>query len=245
MAQQQRQIAEESSQRVQTYLDALEKPMASQGEAAAQEWRQEAEAHLYSLIQANMELGSTYEEAVTAALKQFGNTATIGREVAQVTRQHKTYFGLTTTQHLQLHFLGLCQIPGPAYLALLGMLYDSETSPLVHQLSHWGAELLFVLLPFLWGWNSESLQSSLVPGDKNTEWLRSKHYHWIWPMAAVFTGFISGTVYATMFDLSLGSSTFWNIPVLVGTLLYPTMALLGVQLQRHSAAIRRTGMPAF
>src|SRR4051794_13907875 len=95
MAQQQSFLSETSAlaqgdrTRLRAYLDGLEKPLASLGAATAADWRREAEAHLWSLIVANEELGASREEAVTAALKQFGDERRVGQRVAREVRRQR------------------------------------------------------------------------------------------------------------------------------------------------------------
>jgi hypothetical protein len=74
--------------RLQGYLDSLEKPLATLGEAARREWRSEAEGHLRSLVAAHEELGATQEEAVESALARFGASKQIGSRMRQATLRY-------------------------------------------------------------------------------------------------------------------------------------------------------------
>ena len=66
---------------VEEYLNQLWAPAASAQDAAVQlQSHAEMRTHIESLIEANMELGDSEEQAVEHALKQFGNTYTLQRE---------------------------------------------------------------------------------------------------------------------------------------------------------------------
>lgn len=74
-------------QRLESYLQTIEQHLGGVGAAGKQEWRAEARAHLLALVEAHEELGATPEEAVEAALKQFGSGKQIGRALAKAARR--------------------------------------------------------------------------------------------------------------------------------------------------------------
>lgn len=66
--------------RVESYLDSLCSPVASAfGEGHDSEARSEMRTHIESLIEANIELGDSREEAIEHALVQFGKVHTVKR----------------------------------------------------------------------------------------------------------------------------------------------------------------------
>jgi hypothetical protein len=69
--------------RLERYLEELERPLTALTPEARAEWREEARQHLAALAAAHEELGSSPEEAVEAALRQFGDARQIGRQVQQ------------------------------------------------------------------------------------------------------------------------------------------------------------------
>jgi hypothetical protein len=75
--------------RLEEYLDQLERPLTALSPTARREWREEAHEHLQSLIAAHEELGSSPEEAVEAAVRQFGDAARIGRGLRSVARRRR------------------------------------------------------------------------------------------------------------------------------------------------------------
>jgi len=68
------------------------------------ELRAELTAHLEALVEARTELGETREQAITAALRQFGNPAVIGGEWLGEWRP-KSGFPLRTTRLAMAYFL--------------------------------------------------------------------------------------------------------------------------------------------
>ncbi len=73
--------------RLEQYLDQLEQPLAALSAEARGEWREEARQHLLCLIAAHEELGSSPEEAMAAALRQFGDPDRIGQSLRTATRR--------------------------------------------------------------------------------------------------------------------------------------------------------------
>jgi hypothetical protein len=69
--------------RLEQYLDELERPLAGLSEGVRSEWREEARQHVLGLAAAHEELGSSPDEALEAALRQFGNARRIGEQVRQ------------------------------------------------------------------------------------------------------------------------------------------------------------------
>jgi hypothetical protein len=69
--------------RVEAYLDELERPLAHLPASERREWREEARQHLLSLAAAHEELGASPQEAVDAAVREFGDPGRIGRDLAR------------------------------------------------------------------------------------------------------------------------------------------------------------------
>jgi hypothetical protein len=70
--------------RLEDYLDHLCAPLVGRvAYARRQEMRAEWRAHLDALVEAYVELGSTPDEAVTQALRQFGDARDLGRQWAR------------------------------------------------------------------------------------------------------------------------------------------------------------------
>jgi len=80
-------------QRLEGYLQTMEQHLGGVSAAGKQEWRAEAQAHLLALVEAHEELGATREEAVEAALKQFGSGKQIGRALAEAARRAEPFPG--------------------------------------------------------------------------------------------------------------------------------------------------------
>lgn len=208
----QQRFAEEAP-RLRSYLDELEKPLSSVGEEERREWRAEAEEHLRQLIAANEELGSSREEAISAAIKQFGNTQTIGRNVAREIQRQKQ--PLPSKELGPILFFSLPIAFGAPLMAMLGIWYQSETSAMVHRSMQITALLLFVLLPSVSGAMWARLR------ERNAR-------HAIWLSAGLvypLYGFFTGCLYATMFELRLGSDAARSVPAVVGPLCFSLLAL--------------------
>jgi uncharacterized membrane protein len=63
------------------FLDQLERPLHRLSVSERQEWREEARQHLVYLAEAHEELGASPDEALQAAMRQFGNPQRISREL--------------------------------------------------------------------------------------------------------------------------------------------------------------------
>jgi hypothetical protein len=74
-------------QRLESYLQTMEQHLVGITAAGKLEWRDEARAHLLALVEAHEELGATRDEAVEAALKQFGSGKRIGQALAKAARR--------------------------------------------------------------------------------------------------------------------------------------------------------------
>lgn len=65
--------------RLEQYLDQVEQELKALPSWEREEWREEARQHLGALVEAHEELGSSREEALQAALAQFGPARSLGR----------------------------------------------------------------------------------------------------------------------------------------------------------------------
>lgn len=115
--------------RLEQYLDRLEEPLAAFPSEVRAEWREEARQHLLHLIAAYEELGTPPDEAVQAAIRQFGDPEHIGKNLQtatwKVTRQLSGHdaFRLLTSMSVQAAALGalLC-LPGALdHLSAIGV----------------------------------------------------------------------------------------------------------------------------
>jgi hypothetical protein len=70
---------------LEQYLDRLEQPLAALPRDVRSEWREEARQHLLHLIAAYEELGTPADEAVLAAIRQFGDPDRIGANLERPT----------------------------------------------------------------------------------------------------------------------------------------------------------------
>lgn len=213
------------------YLDALEQPLAPLGEAACHDWRQEAEAHLLSLIAAHEELGLSHEQAVATALREFGNENRIGKNVAYEIHKQKRpparqfFPGMLATVSLGLGVVGI---------TLLGTTYQSETTAMVHLLSHLLACSLFFIVPVISGWH---WQQQTFASNKS-KWLPLV-------MTGVFPlyGFAAGIMYAILFGLRLGiGEAASSMPALVGVLCFSVFAMSAAMLRKRLQASRLEGV---
>src|SRR5947209_3644884 len=75
--------------RLDEYLDRLSEPVTVLSAREQQEWREEARQHLLCLAAAYEELGSSPEEALEAALRQFGDARQIGRRLDAAERHRQ------------------------------------------------------------------------------------------------------------------------------------------------------------
>lgn len=74
-------IEEDRNARLEDYLDRVVAPLIDDvPRARRRELRAELSAHLEALIEAHIELGSTPEEAMTAAIRQFGPPRQVGKQ---------------------------------------------------------------------------------------------------------------------------------------------------------------------
>jgi hypothetical protein len=73
---------------LEAYLDECEAPLARLPVTERDEWRDEARQHLLALVEAHLELGRSEEEAVEAALRQFGEPRRLGKRLAAA--MHRT-----------------------------------------------------------------------------------------------------------------------------------------------------------
>jgi hypothetical protein len=73
--------------RLDEYLDECEAPLARLPITERDEWRDEARQHLLALVEAHVELGVSEEEAVEAALRQFGEPRQLGKKLAAALRR--------------------------------------------------------------------------------------------------------------------------------------------------------------
>lgn len=213
------------------YLDALEEPLAPLGEAACHDWRQEAEAHILSLIAAHEELGLSHEQAVATALREFGNENRIGKNVAyEIHKQrrppiHQFFSDVVATVILGLGIVGI---------TLLGTTYQSETTATVHLLSHLLACSLFFVIPVISGWY---WQPHMFASQKS-KWLPLV-------MTGLFSlyGFAVGVMYATMFSLRLGiGEAASSMPPWVGVLCFSVFAMSATMLRKRLQANRLEGV---
>lgn len=67
--------------RLEQYLDEVDRRLEALPSWERREWREEAQAHLQALADAHQELGRTPEEAVEAAILQFGDAERLGQEL--------------------------------------------------------------------------------------------------------------------------------------------------------------------
>lgn len=74
--------------RLEAYLDECEAPLARCTGTERAEWRDEARQHLIALMELHVELGASEEEALEAALRQFGEPGRLGKKLA--TAMHRT-----------------------------------------------------------------------------------------------------------------------------------------------------------
>ena len=72
---------------LEVYLDECEAPLARLPETERAGWRDEAQQHLVALVEAHIELGASEEEAVEAALRQFGEPNRLGKKLAVAMRR--------------------------------------------------------------------------------------------------------------------------------------------------------------
>jgi hypothetical protein len=70
------------------YLGQLSRPLGLAPHEWSDELRQELRQHLEALVAAHIELGSSPEEAVAAALRQFGDPVLIGRRLSRESLPH-------------------------------------------------------------------------------------------------------------------------------------------------------------
>lgn len=136
---------------LEEYLDNVEKPLAPLPTQAREEWREEARQHLESLVAAHEELGSSQEEAVEAALLQFGDAQTIGQQVRAATLDEVEGWRAASIACM------LVILPVIFWLAAMGLI----GTRILHQMNDIGADLSafhrvavsgFLMVPLLGGY---------------------------------------------------------------------------------------------
>jgi len=158
--------------RFREYLDALQKPMATLGEAAQEEWRAEAESHLQCLIAAYEELGETREAAIRLALRRFGTEpATTGRNVCRATIRSAPDTSLLQAAARALSFFAMPTFVGLGVLGILAVIYVQSGQLLALDLLQKMSFACFILIPIVAGckigawiprWRACSEQDSLL-----------------------------------------------------------------------------------
>jgi hypothetical protein len=187
---------------LQRYLDDLEKPVTTLGEAERQEWRAEAEAHLCSMIAAYEELGMSHEEAVQTALARFGKPTPLGfrMRLAELRRAAKQ-----NPENRVTNFVVSCGarfvLPALASFLLFVLLYTYTDSPSAHFLARNITRGMLLLGPFLCGWQL----GGRLPWLQN-EIRRVREVHGERGITRLRMG-LFGAAVATTFELSL----FWSM----------------------------------
>lgn len=106
-------------QKLEQYLDSLEKPLARLTPQERQEWRTEVAQHISSLAEAHTELGATEQEALEAAIAQFGDAKVVAHRLRQEAAYRRITFSPFQAITSALLVLILAQV---AVLVFMGVL---------------------------------------------------------------------------------------------------------------------------
>lgn len=162
--------------RLEQYLDEVSRPLTPLGETARREWREEARQHLDDLVAAHAELGASENEAIEAALHQFGDAAKIGRAV----RRESVYFWQRTAfwRALLIPASGLC---GGALLVS-------------------AADHLLPRLDFLDGPSGQTIMAYFLLGAAASVFAVAGKRRLAWPFAGACVAALAGPVIARFVD---------------------------------------------
>lgn len=106
-------------QKLDQYLDSLEKPLSQLTPYERQEWRTEAAQHITHLAEAHEELGLSQREALEEAIRQFGDAKIVAQRLRQETANRRVSFHPLQAITAALLVLMLAQV---GVLMLMGVL---------------------------------------------------------------------------------------------------------------------------
>ena len=132
--------------RLEQYLDELERPLTGVAPQTRNEWREEARQHLLALAAAHEEMGSPPEQALEAALRQFGHAPRIGKQLRRSLLGHPLNGRVT-----------FALFSGPVIASLLlmiglGYAYVLSGSPAALAAMRISGACAFVAVPVIGGW---------------------------------------------------------------------------------------------
>lgn len=203
MQQMRSQEQEDQEQKLQTYLNALEKPLASQTEEVQREWRSEAESHLRSIIAAQEETGSSHEEAVAAALQRFGDARRVARRMRlelflQAERRFLARWRMQRERERRRPYAPLVNLltiqlvlTQTLFAAWIEIYLSYTNSPVAQMLARRGVEALTILIPAVIGWlfgrRGAQIWERLSPEERSgNRWIRA--YFWWMPIVTAIIG---------------------------------------------------------
>lgn len=135
--------------RLEEYLDTVEKPLTSLPKPAREEWREEARQHLESLVAAHEELGSSREEAVEAALLQFGDAQAIGVQMRRATIHDSDGWRAAS---VAFALVGLPLVVWMAVLTVIGMSLLNSSGTVNMTLFYGATAAGYAAVPLMGGW---------------------------------------------------------------------------------------------
>ncbi|HLK59250.1 MAG TPA: permease prefix domain 1-containing protein [Chthonomonadaceae bacterium] len=135
-----------SSNRLEQYLDTLEKPLSALSIETRREWREEARQHVLAIADAHEALGMPPEQALEAALQRFGDAAQIGRQVAR----YPVNEPLSGRAAVALFSIPLLAAMG--LLTVLAYVYVLTDSSLALNGLQVAGTAAYLLVPLLGGW---------------------------------------------------------------------------------------------
>ena len=132
--------------RLEHYLDEMERPLTRLSAETRREWREEARQHLLDLVAAHEELGASPQEAMEAALRQFGDARQIGRQLQRAAQEQTMGPGAALALFSPLLIAAILLLTGCAYAYVL------SGSLLAYTVLQWAGVGAFLAVPILGGW---------------------------------------------------------------------------------------------